>query len=166
MDRYAAGMVARGPTLSADRTTWTGSVHIVDLPDVRAPQEFVDLEPYNRAGLYERHSIWGFHDLLGRTMWQTPTSSSDGLLFLVLALVEGGGVGSGVTVPDLSALARRPLVVHGELRALDAAGSSGAVVALRARSRQGVEDLLAHGRVPLSEHTAVQIHDWEFGGRR
>jgi hypothetical protein len=33
MDRFADGMVARGPTLGPDRATWTGSIHIVDLPD-------------------------------------------------------------------------------------------------------------------------------------
>lgn len=33
MDRYAAGMIARGPTFASDDESPTGSVHIVDLPD-------------------------------------------------------------------------------------------------------------------------------------
>ena len=33
MDGYADAMLARGPTLTPDRATWTGSMHIVDLPD-------------------------------------------------------------------------------------------------------------------------------------
>jgi uncharacterized protein len=32
MDRFAGGMIARGPTLSGDDESPTGSVHIVDLP--------------------------------------------------------------------------------------------------------------------------------------
>ena len=32
MDRFADGMLARGPTLAPDRETWTGSIHIVELP--------------------------------------------------------------------------------------------------------------------------------------
>ena len=36
MDGYAEAMIARGPTLTPDRTTWTGSMHMVDLPDAQA----------------------------------------------------------------------------------------------------------------------------------
>ena len=70
MDRFAEGMVARGPTLAADRATWTGSLHIVDLPSADAAQKFVEREPYNRAGLFEEHLIRRFDNLLGRTMWE------------------------------------------------------------------------------------------------
>lgn len=37
-DGYAAGFVARGPTLTADGSVQTGSMHIVDLPDAAAVQ--------------------------------------------------------------------------------------------------------------------------------
>ena len=47
-------MTARGPTLAADREQWTGSLHIVDLPSAEAARAFVEREPYNGAGLYER----------------------------------------------------------------------------------------------------------------
>jgi hypothetical protein len=50
MDQFADGMIARDPTLAADRATWTGSLHIVDLPSVEAARRFVEREPYNRAG--------------------------------------------------------------------------------------------------------------------
>ncbi|BAL88474.1 hypothetical protein AMIS_32540 [Actinoplanes missouriensis 431] len=33
MDRFADQMIARGPTLTDDGETATGSLHIVDLPD-------------------------------------------------------------------------------------------------------------------------------------
>jgi uncharacterized protein YciI len=40
MDRYAAQMIARGPTLAGDGDTPTGSVHIVDLPGPAAARAF------------------------------------------------------------------------------------------------------------------------------
>ena len=46
MDRYAAEMIARGPTLSGD--TATGSVHIVDVPDPAAARAFAFDEPTTR----------------------------------------------------------------------------------------------------------------------
>ncbi|MCP9953271.1 YciI family protein [Actinomadura madurae] len=47
MDRYAAEMIARGPTF--DGETLTGSVHIVDLPDPAAARAFAFDEPCYQA---------------------------------------------------------------------------------------------------------------------
>ena len=69
MDRFAASMVARGPTLDTDRETATGSLHVLALPSVDAAREFVALEPNNRAGVYREHEVWRFENLLGRSMW-------------------------------------------------------------------------------------------------
>jgi uncharacterized protein YciI len=66
MERFAEGMVARGPTLTADRASWTGSLHIVDLPSTSAAREFVEREPYNRAGLFCDHFVRRFETRLGR----------------------------------------------------------------------------------------------------
>src|SRR6266511_2260761 len=55
MDGYAEAMIARGPTLTPDRTTWTGSMHMVDLPDAQAARVFAFEEPYYRAGVYGEH---------------------------------------------------------------------------------------------------------------
>src|SRR5690349_925557 len=52
MDQYAATMIARGPTLSDDGAQWTGSMHIVGLPDAAAAQVFAFEEPYYRAGVF------------------------------------------------------------------------------------------------------------------
>lgn len=54
MDRYAESMIARGPTLTADLTAATGSVHIVDLPDVEAARTFVFDESLPGPGLVSR----------------------------------------------------------------------------------------------------------------
>jgi len=148
MDRFADRMIARGPTLATDRETWTGSLHILDLPSAEAAHEFVEREPYNRAGLFERHLIRRFNNLLGRTMWESAGGSEDPR-FLVIA--HG-------PLPGVTALAPEQLSVHGELLALDEAGPVGVAVALQAPTRQAVDALLGGEQ--------AEIHDWEFGGRR
>lgn len=51
MDHFADRMVARGPTFAGDGIL-TGSVHIVDLPDVTAARAFAFDEPGYQAGVY------------------------------------------------------------------------------------------------------------------
>ena len=99
MDRFAEGMTARGPTLAADRETWTGSMHILDLPSAAAAREFVDREPYNRAGLFAHHVIRRFRNLLGRTMWEFPGGSDDPR-FLVICTAARAFTASGERAPD------------------------------------------------------------------
>ena len=72
------------PDARSDRTTWTGSIHIVDLPNAEAARVFVEHEPYNRAGLFEHHLIRRFTNLLGRTMWEFP-AAPDNPRFMVIA---------------------------------------------------------------------------------
>jgi len=148
MDGFADGMIARGPTLATDRATWTGSMHIVDLPSAEAAREFVEREPYNRAGLFERHMIRRFENLLGRTMWEF-NGAPDEPRFLVIARAPR----------DFVPLARERLIVHGELLTPDEARPVGVVLALQAPTREAVEALLA-------QTFDVEILDWEFGGRR
>jgi uncharacterized protein len=155
MDRFADGMVARGPTLGPDRETWTGSIHIVDLPSADAAHEFVEHEPYNRVGLFEEHLIRRFRNLLGRTMWEFP-GASDEPRFMVIAEADA----NAPAVP-LIALPRECLIVHGELLTPDGAGPAGVALALQAPTRDAVDALLG-----LDQHLDVRILDWEFGGRR
>jgi uncharacterized protein YciI len=167
MDRFADGMVARGPTLGADRATWTGSLHIVDLPSAEAACEFVEREPYNRAGLFEQHLIRRFNNLLGLTMWEFPGRPDDPrFLVIAHALAESGKNAPGVPLPDLTSLGRERLIVHGELGTADEAMPVGVALALQAPTRQEVEALLKHAQPRLAEHFDVEILDWEFGGRR
>ncbi len=167
MDRFADGMTARGPTLAADRETWTGSVHIVDLPSAEAAREFAEREPYHRAGLFEDHLIRRFTNLLGRTMWESAGGSVDPR-FLVIAhlLAAAGGPESDVVVPDFAAVPLERLIVHGELLTPDGGRPTGVVLALQAPTRDAVEALVGSGRDGRSQHYDVQILDWEFGGRR
>ena len=69
MDRFAAELIARGPTLDGD--TPTGSVHIegIDLPDPAAARAFAIDEPYYQAGAYRDVLLRRRRNALGRTMW-------------------------------------------------------------------------------------------------
>jgi YCII-related domain. len=157
MDGFADRMMARGPTLGADRKSWTGSMHIVDLPGPDAAREFVDLEPYNRAGAYERHFLWRFTNLLGRTMWQF-AGAPDEPRFLVLA--QGG---RAIPVADLPVELRDRVIMYGELRDLGDDEPAGVALAVQAPARETLDALLADPRIGFGD---VEIHDWEFGGRR
>ena len=154
MDGFADGMTARGPTLGPDRETWTGSVHIVDLPSAEAAREFVEREPYNRAGLFEQHVIRRFKNRLGRTMWEFRGGSGDPR-FLVIAHLAA----ADAQPPGFTALPDEDVIVHGELLTPDDARPAGWVVALQAPTREAVEATLGRG-------DTVEILDWEFGGRR
>jgi len=169
MDRFADSMIARGPTFGPDRGTVTGSIHVVGLPSVDAVHEFVAREPNNRAGVYGEHSIWRFENLLGRTMWEFPGASEEPK-FMIIACSDGGSEtaarGRPVPLESLSAELRERLIVYGALGALDDAAPVGVAVAVQARDRQAVETLLEQGRAGLTAFPNIEIHDWEFGGRR
>jgi uncharacterized protein len=169
MDRFAASMIARGPTFGTDRETVTGSLHVVGLPSVDAVHEFVAREPNNRAGLYAEHSVWRFENLLGHTMWEFP-GASDEPKFVIIARSHGGSETAArcrpVPLESLSTEFREHLIVYGGLGTLDDAALVGVAVAVQARDRQAAETLLEQGRAGLTAFPSIEIHDWEFGGRR
>jgi uncharacterized protein len=169
MDRFAASMTARGPTFGTDRKTVTGSLHVVGLPSVDAVHEFVAREPNNRAGVYAEHSVWRFENLLGHTMWEFP-GAADETKFLIIAQShaspETAARGRQVPPESLSTELRKQLIVYGALRTLDDAALVGVVLAVQARDRQAVDTLLDQGRAGLTAFPGIEIHDWEFGGRR
>jgi uncharacterized protein YciI len=162
MDRFADSMIARGPTLDADRETATGSLHVLALPSVDAAREFVALEPNNRAGLYGEHLIWRFENLLGRSMWEfsgQPTESR----FLIIGRSHLGRPVSAETLP--AELVKR-LVLYGALTTLDGAEPVGAALAVQAPDREAVDALIEDEGTGLGAHSEVEVHNWEFGGRR
>jgi uncharacterized protein len=162
MDRFADSMIARGPTLDADRETATGSLHVLALPSVDAAREFVALEPNNRAGLYGEHLIWRFENLLGRSMWEfsgQPTESR----FLIIGRSHLGRPVSAETLP--AELVKR-LVLYGALTTLDGAEPVGAALAVQAPDREAVDALIEDEGTGLGAYSEVEVHNWEFGGRR
>jgi uncharacterized protein len=162
MDTFAASMIARGPTLDIDRQIATGSLHVLGLPSVDAVREFVAVEPNNRAGVYRRHSVWRFEYLLGRSMWEFSSQAAEPR-FLVIARSH---LRRPVSAETLPAALRERLVLYGALTKLDGAEPVGVALALQAPDREAVDGLIEDERTGLGPFSEVEVHDWEFGGRR
>jgi uncharacterized protein YciI len=169
MDAFAESMIARGPTLAADRETATGSLHVLGLPSVDAAREFVAREPNNRAGVYAEHFIWRFENLLGRTMWEF-SGVADEPRFLVIARLDrddnAGRGGRLVPEESLPPELRERLIVYGALSTLDDGEPAGVALAVQVADRDAVVALLEDERTGVEVFQGVEIHDWEFGGRR
>jgi hypothetical protein len=162
MDRFAASMIARGPTLDTDRDTATGSLHVLALPSVDAAREFVALEPNNRAGVYREHSVWRFENLLGRSMWEFSGQPSESR-FLIIGRSDVGRPAPAETLP---AEFLDQLVLYGALTTIDGAKPVGVALVLQAPDREAVNALIADKRTGLDAFSELEIHNWEFGGRR
>ena len=147
MDGYAEGMIARGPTVSDDGETVTGSLHIPDLPDADAAHTFAFDEPYHQAGVFGEVFVHPWRDLLGRTMWDFG-GDPESLRFLVVALGSPGD--------STFAAERAELIVYGELEGI------GVAFTAAAPGRGDVDGLVA---AHPGRFESVEIHRWLFGGR-
>jgi hypothetical protein len=102
-------------------------------------------------------------------MWEFP-GAADEHKFLIIARWRGdqmtGESGRPVPPRDLSAELRERLILYGALTTLHDAGPVGIALAVQAPSRDAVDGLLKEGRLRLDTFPDVEIHDWEFGGRR
>jgi uncharacterized protein YciI len=154
MDRYQAEMVARGPTLTDDGDTVTGSVHILGLPDPAAARAFAFDEPNYQAGVYQDVLLRRWRNLLGRTMWDFPGGRDGGNRYLVLGL--GAGQPADVAVPS----DRDDLIAYGPLLSDDGTAWLGTAVLLRAPGPQSARAILTPDR-----YAAIEVHSWRFGGR-
>jgi uncharacterized protein YciI len=168
-DGFADAMIARGQTLASDGETATGSLHVLGLPSVAAATEFVEQEPNNRAGVYAEHGLWVFENLLGRTMWDF-TGDAREPRFLVIA-----HTGHDQTRPPpprrvplvaLGAELRERLIVFGTLSEPASGDAVGVALALQAPDRDTAVTLLREGGSRLDAFPRIEVHDWEFGGRR
>ena len=144
MDRYAAELMARGPTLTEDREASTGSMHIVDLPSEEALHTFVYDEPYYLGGAFETVEVYRFHNHTARTMWQFTTAVPDYNRYLIL------------TKDASRPLTSDHLIMYGDL--LDGDAHVGRAALLEAPS--------AEAAAALIEAAEAEVHPWEFGGRR
>ncbi|SPF02663.1 YciI family protein [Streptomyces sp. MA5143a] len=155
MDQYAEQLIARGPTFAEDGETPTGSVHIVDLPDPAAARAFAFEEPNYQAGAYRDVLLRRWRNLLGRTMWEFPGGRTGGNRYLVLGLGSGGPV--DVTVPP----GYDGLIAYGPLLSDDGETWLGTAVLVRATDPDAARAVLTEDR-----YADIEVHDWEFGGRR
>src|SRR5688500_1543119 len=110
MDRYATQMIARGPTLTDDGETATGSVHILDLPDPAAARGFAFDEPGYQAGVYRDVLLRRWRNLLGRTMWEFPGGRTEGDRYLVLGLGSGEPIDTELPADQAELIAFGPLL--------------------------------------------------------
>jgi uncharacterized protein YciI len=153
MDRYATELIARGPTFTDDDTP-TGSVHIVDLPDPAAARAFAFDEPNYQAGAYRDVLVRRWRNMLGRSMWEFPGGRSDGNRYLVL------GLGAG-TAEDPVPADRESLIAYGPLLSDDGTAWLGTAALVRALNPAAARAVLTPGR-----YAAIEVHNWDFGGRR
>jgi len=153
MDRFAATMIARGPTFLGDGTL-TGSVHILDLPDHAAARAFAFDEPGYQAGAYRDVMLRRWSNSLGRTMWDFPGGDADGHRYLVL----------GFTLEPAAQAAepstRDDLIACGPLLSDDGSVVLGAAVLLGAPGERGARAVLDAAR-----YVGIEVHQWDFGGR-
>jgi uncharacterized protein YciI len=162
MDRFAESMIARGPTLTTDRETATGSLHVLALPGVDSAHEFVAREPNNLAGVYGEHLILRFENLLGRSMWEFEGHETEPR-FLVIGRLR---LQQPVPAESLPPQLLERLIVYGALTTLDGAEPAGVALALEAPDREAVPALIDEKRTGLGPFSELEVHDWEFGGRR
>jgi uncharacterized protein len=154
MDGYQAQMIARGPTLSGDGDTPTGSVHILSLPDPATARAFAFDEPNHQAGVYRDVLLRRWRNALGRTMWDFPGGPADGNRYLVLGL--GAGPAADLAVPP----GQDELIAYGPLLSDDGAAWLGTAALARAPGPDAARAILTPGR-----YACIEVHTWQFGGR-
>ncbi|MEV0831398.1 YciI family protein [Nonomuraea rubra] len=155
MDRYAAELIARGPTFVRGGDTATGSVHIVDLPDLASARAFVFDEPNYQAGVYRDVVLRRWRNTLGRTMWDFPGGRDGGHRYLVL------GLGSGQAADLVPPPDGDELIAYGPLLSDDGGTWLGTAALVRAPDPEAARAVLT-----LDRYADIEVHDWEFGGRR
>ncbi|MFF8229897.1 YciI family protein [Streptomyces caelestis] len=158
MDRYATEMIARGPTFADDGETPTGSVHILDLPDPATARAFAFDEPTYQAGAYRDVLLRRWRNVLGRTMWDFPGGPTTGNRHLVLGL----GLGPAPATADLDTPPdSNDLIAYGPLLSDDGSAWLGTAALVRAPDAETARRVLTPGR-----YADIEVHAWEFGGRR
>lgn len=151
MDKFEAELIARGPTFVGEVPT--GSVHIVDLPDVAAARAFAFDEPNYQAGVYRDVLLRRWRNTLGRTMWEFP-GDRDRDRFAVIGL--GAGPAADLDLPDTDGL-----IGYGPLLSDDGETWLGTAALVQAPDPDTARAILTPER-----YADIEVHAWTFGGRR
>jgi hypothetical protein len=96
-----------------------------------------------------------WRNTLGRTMWEFPGGATAGNRYLVL------GLGAEQPVDLALPIERDELIAYGPLLSDDGAGWLGTAVLLRAPDADAARAVLTPGG-----YADIEVHDWQFGGRR
>jgi uncharacterized protein YciI len=172
MDGYADAMIARGPTLTPDRTAATGSMHMVDLPGPSAAKVFAYEEPYYRAGVFQEVLVRRWRNALGGTMWDFDGGPTANQRFLVIGHGKPGMTATRDALLDQHRryYAERGydqcFIERGPLLSDDGSEWVGSAMLVELRDRAAVEAMLAdEPYTRAGMYAGVEIHDWQFGGR-
>jgi uncharacterized protein YciI len=166
MDAHVARLVARGPTLSADGTTHTGSVHVLDADTIEAARRFAFDEPYWLVGVYGSVTVDRFHNARGGTMWDRPRppAGTPSSLVRVTWPAQPFAPTAERDAQVLRMLAELdPLVFGGLLICDDGTRSAGLVAAVDTGTERAAS-IVARVGLPNST-TSVTTSRWQRGGR-
>ncbi|WP_405443390.1 YciI family protein [Streptomyces avidinii] len=159
MDQYEKELIARGPTFVPGGDAPSGSVHIVDVPDPAAARAFAFDEPGYQSGVYRDVLLLRWRNMLGRTMWDFPGGRTGGNRYLVLGL---GTVPATASATDLAVPpGEDELIAYGPLLSDDGSTWLGTAALVRAPDADTARTVLT-----VDGYADVEVHDWEFGGRR
>ena len=173
MNAYASKMSARGPTVEEDGVTQTGSMHIVDLPDVDAARVFAYEEPYYKAGVFDEVIVRRWQNELGRTMWDFKGQPEKNRRFLIIA---HGKPGMDTAHDKLAEAHRRyygdegyrdRLIASGPLLSEDGRQWRGEAMMVELPDRAAADAMVKDDPfMQAGLYEKVEVHYWRFGGRR
>jgi uncharacterized protein YciI len=161
MDERADFLVARGPILTSDGTRHTGSLHVVDLPDLEAADRFAREEPYAQAGWYADVTVSPLDPCVTGTMWDKPLPEAGQRSSLVRARFEARPRGQGLRPVD----ADPAWLYLGLVLADDARDEIGLVGLVDLAPREAVHRM---GEVATANGLSLDYvsgHRWQRGGR-
>ena len=170
MSRYADAMIARGPTMSPDGKTVTGSMHIVNLPDEDAAKAFANEDPLAKGGVFEEILVRRFYNVLERTMWQFKGDPKNPkFLFIGEAKPGASALGRQLLGSLRDCLARGDcashVIVFGPLLGADGETWEGTTMLLETPDAAAAERLVKG--VPAAAanlYGRTQLLPWRFGG--
>jgi uncharacterized protein YciI len=162
MDKFAKQMIARGPVFEegdgdGEEERLLGSVHIVTFDEAADAWAFAFEEPGYQAGAYRDVMLRRWRNDLGRTMWEFEGGRPDGDGYVVLGLGAAPEPVGEPAVPE----GAEGLIAYGPLLSDDGETWLGTVALLRAQSRDAARAVLDAER-----YAEIEVHSWEFGGRR
>ena len=172
MDAYSSAFVARGPTLTEDGASQTGSMHIVDLPDAEAVRIFAYEEPNYKAGTYSDVFVSRWRNELGRTMWAFKGDPEHNQRFLIIGRGKPGMSEASNRLQEARRLYfiekgyEEHFIARGPLVSDDGKQWAGSAMIVELPDRAAVEAMLAddpYVRAGLYER--IDAHLWRFGGR-
>jgi uncharacterized protein YciI len=166
MDRWADDLILRGPSLSA-AGKHTGSIHVIELPDLQAAQRFANDEPYARAGWYTSVTVSGIVPCTDGTMWDRPRPilpKKSALITSTIGPINAGARDVADTIRQHLNESAEPWLYVG-VPCDDDQRATGLIAVLDrkpARALRAVTTLVADTKIA---DVAVKAQRWRRGGR-